>query len=381
MKRIGVNAIFLEPGMGGLETYVREMVPRLAERSGGAEVVVYCNPHGLAVLGDTGGAIIIEAPRMGRRGVRAVSESFVLGPVARRRCDVLLSPAFTAPLVLGPPGVVQVPDLIWKEVSDLGDGSSLTAHLLGTFAPLAARRAARVIAFTDHGAMKIVEHFQVPKAKIDVIGLGYDARVPVEPSSCDDVRLRLGLSNGPIVLNVAAKKAHKNLERLIDAMALVRRRHPDATLVLPGIHTGFEDVLRRRAADQGLGDAVRFPGYLPAADIEALYRMASCLAFPSYIEGFGLPLLEAMARDLPVVCASESAPAEVVADAALAVDPFSVSDLADAIGRLIDDRVLREILIARGRTRVLDFGWDKAVDATLASLGRAYRESRRFGVR
>jgi glycosyltransferase involved in cell wall biosynthesis len=176
------------------------------------------------------------------------------------------------------------------------------------------------------------------------------------------------------VLNVAMKKVHKNQLRLVQAMPRIRDAAPEARLVLPGARTPYEDALRQEAADLGLSDAVVFPGYVDEADLEGLYSAASVFIFPSLNEGFGLPVLEAMARDLPVVAADAGSLPEVAGDAALLVDPTSVEAIAGATSRVLTDAALRERLVAAGRDRPAAFTWERTAEGTLETWARALSE-------
>lgn len=379
-RRIGINALFLEPGMGGLETYVRELAPRLAGQASGSEVTLICNEKGQRLLAAEPWAseVKIEVPPLfGRQGLRAISELTALGAFASRRFDVLLNVALTAPMKTRAANVVLLADVTWLKFTDLEDGNRVTTRLWGRIVPPVARRADRLIALTQSGADDIAELLRVDPAKIDVIGLGFDAERRAAAAPADELRGRLGLEPGPLVLNVAAKKAHKNLMRLVDALAELRGRVPGAQLVLPGAPTAYEDALRSRASELGIADAVSFPGYVSDADLEGLYAIADCFAFPSSNEGFGLPLLEAMARDVPVVCADASALPEVVGDAALLVDPDSTTALARAIGDVLTDPELRTRLVAAGRERLPLFTWDRCASETLETLNRAVAQRAR----
>jgi glycosyltransferase involved in cell wall biosynthesis len=375
--RIGVNAAFLEPGMGGLETYVRELTPRLAAAAPDSRITVVCNPRGRALLAAEpwAGAVSLLVPRALKvPATKAAFELTALGAIASHRFDVLLNVALTAPLATRAANVVLLADVTWVVVDDLRDGGGATVKLWRTVVPPVARRADRVIALTRSGADDIVEHLGVRRERIDVIGLGYGSGAHATPTPAAALRASLGLGPGPVVLNVAAKKAHKNLMRLVEALALVRRDHPDAQLVMPGAPTPYQDELAARAAELGIGDAVALPGFVSPEDLEGLYALADCFAFPSINEGFGLPLLEAMARDVPVVTSATSAMPEVAGDAALLVDPRSVEAIADGIGQVLGDPAVRARLIAAGAGRLEAFTWEGCAEQTLATLGRARRE-------
>jgi glycosyltransferase involved in cell wall biosynthesis len=370
-RRIGINAVFLQPGMGGLETYMREVTPLLVAAAPDSHVTVVCSPQGRELLAAEPWAdrVTLTVPPVLRLPAsKAAFEVTALGALASRRFDVLLNVAMTAPLATRAANVVLLADVTWIVMDDLRDGGGATVKLWRTVIPPAARRADRVIALTGSGADDIVEHLRVARERIDVIGLGFGTTAGVAPTPEAQLRRMLGLGDGPVVLNVAAKKAHKNLIRLVEAMATVRERHPGALLVMPGAPTPYQDELVARAAALGIADAVVLPGFVDPADLEGLYAVADCFAFPSLNEGFGLPLLEAMARDVPVVTSTTSAMPEVAGDAALLVDPLSVAEIADGISRVLGDPAMRERLVAAGRRRLGVFTWEATARQTLASL-------------
>jgi glycosyltransferase involved in cell wall biosynthesis len=185
------------------------------------------------------------------------------------------------------------------------------------------------------------------------------------------LRERLGLGNGRIVLAVSAAKEHKNLARLVEAMQRVASDHPDALLVAPGNRTELHARLERRARELGVDGNVRFPGWVEAPDLEGLYAACSAFACPSLVEGFGLPVLEAMARGAPVTCARASSLPEVAGDAALYFDPLAPAEMAQAISRLLGDPELARDLARRGLERSHGFTWRRAAELTVACYERA----------
>jgi glycosyltransferase involved in cell wall biosynthesis len=239
--------------------------------------------------------------------------------------------------------------------------------------PQVARRSDRVIAISAAAGAEVRGALHVPDAKLDVIPLGFGtAADPGAATPEPELRARLGLGPGPIVLNVGQKKPHRNLERLVRAMVAVREAVPGAQLVLPGPpNAAAEDALRALAGAEGLDGAVTIPGFLDAADLEGLYAAARAFVLPSLAEGFGLPVLEAMARGLPVACTPDSAPGEVAGDAALALDPTSVASIAQATTTLLADDALRARLADAGRERAASFTWERCAAETLDSYRRA----------
>lgn len=377
--RAGVNAIFLEPGMGGLETYVLELLPALLRAEPDMRLTVLCNAQGRELLETQSwiDAVELETPRASVHGLRAIYELGPLGALAGRRFDVLHSPALTAPLFTRAANVVVLADTTWITVPDLGKGQAATVRLWQAVVPRVARRADRVVAISSASADDAERHLGVPRDRIDVIPLGYGTPPRVAPTPGPVLRERLGLGEGPIVLNVAMKKVHKNQLRLVQALPAVRERVPGAQLVLPGASTPYEEELRAEASRCGVGDAVALPGWVDEADLEGLYAAASAFVFPSLNEGFGLPVLEAMVRGLPVVASTAGSLPEVAGDAALLVDPTSVEAIAAATTRVLTEEPLRERLVAAGRERPAAFTWGRTASGTLASWQRALAVSSR----
>ncbi|MEX2031845.1 MAG: glycosyltransferase, partial [Dehalococcoidia bacterium] len=135
-----------------------------------------------------------------------------------------------------------------------------------------------------------------------MVPLGPGAEPSAEPTPEAELRSRFGHGSGPIVLSVGPVRAHKNLESLVEAAPLVKERNPEATFVLAGGFTGHLEALLGRAAELGVENEVRLPGWVDEADLEGLYRCAACFVLPSLNEGFGLPILEAMRRGVPAAC-------------------------------------------------------------------------------
>jgi glycosyltransferase involved in cell wall biosynthesis len=371
--RVGVNAIFLEPGMGGLETYLLQLVPEILRVEPAVRLTLMCNAKGreLFLAQPWASEVELLTPRASGRGLRALYELGPLGVLASRRFDVLHSPALTAPLKTTAANVVVLHDTTWITMPDLGRGQAATVRLWQLVVPRVARRADRVIAISMASAEDVERHLRVPRERIDVVPNGYGSPPRVRPTPELDLRRSLRLGDGPIVLNVGAKKVHKNQLRLVQAMLAIRNTAPEARLVLAGARTAYEDKLREEAVRLGLGEAVVFPGYVDHAHLEGLYAAASVFVFPSLNEGFGLPVLEAMARGVPVVTSSVSSLPEVAGDAALLVDPTSVDALGKATARVLADESLRKRLIAAGQRRPNSFTWERTAEATVATWHRA----------
>ena len=377
LKHLGVNAVFLQPRMGGLETYVRELLPAMLELRPDLRVSLFVTDAGRKALADESWATSVELvthPLVGIRYGKAAAELTIVGSLATRRgVEVLHSVALTAPLRMRAAGVITIADVTWlREPETVGP---VTALLWRVIVSTAARRADRVITLSEAARREILEDLPVRPERIDVVpcgsGNGFSANVSEER----DLRRRLGLGDRRVVLTVSALSRHKNLPPLIRALASVRKAHPDVVLVIPGNPTKHGSELEALARDLGVSEALSLPGWVDEADLEGLYRLASCFVFPSRREGFGMPILEAMARGVPVACSNVSAVPEVAGDAALYFGPERPDEIAQAIERLLGDAKLAAELAERGRDRQRMFTWSRAAEKTLAVYEHALRGS------
>jgi glycosyltransferase involved in cell wall biosynthesis len=378
--RVGINAIFLEPRMGGLDTYVRALVPELVRLAPEVSFSVFCNPRGREYLEGAGWGDLVELidrPVFGRRRMKAMSELTLLGALAGRRVDLLHSVAMTAPLRTRAVNVVTLADVTWIVAPDPAEAS--TVRLWRLIVPPVARRADRVLALSQAGADHVVEHLHVAPERIDVVPLAPGGSDRTAPTPEPELRSRLGLGAGPVLLTVSAKKVNKNLPRLIRAMVEVLEKWPNAMLVIPGNPTPHERELRDLAAELGIAASVVFPEYVDAPDLEGLYALSSCFVFASINEGFGIPILEAMRRNVPVACSCASSLPEVAGDAARYFDPYSVPDIASALIELLGNGGLAHELVRRGQERQRAFTWEATARGTLQTYARAWAESGRAG--
>jgi glycosyltransferase involved in cell wall biosynthesis len=373
LSHLGVNALFLEPRMGGIETYVRELYPAILDARPDLRISMFVSDRGRELIAAEPWADRIQLvthPLLGVPGVRALGEALLLDAVARRRgCQLLHSVALTAPIRPRVPSVIMVADVTW--LREPGAVPRLTRTLWKSLVIPAARRARRLIAISESARDEIAEDFQVPLDRIDVIPLGPGRDGAGEPTDEAELRARLGLGAGPVILAVSAFLAHKNVEGLVEAMPAIRATAPDAVLVLPGNWTPLQDEVRALARAHGVESTVVIPGWVDAADLESLYRAAACFVLPSRREGFGLPVLEAMRRGVPVACSQTSAVPEVAGDAALFFDPERPEEIAQAVTRILGDPGLAAELAERGKERSLLFTWRRSAEETLATFERA----------
>ncbi len=374
---VGLNLIYLVPGeTGGMEVVARELIPALlaAADGSGREIrfTAFVNREAAAASDGPWGELLpaVTVPVRARRREQWVFGEQVLLPAlaARAQVDLVHSLASTAP-AWGPfRRVVTVHDLIYARFPEAHSG--LRDRGMRVLVPLAVRRSHRVLADSQSTREDLVELLGTPPGRIDVAPLGFGVPPRGRALSEDRTRARFRLGARRVVLSLSAKRPHKNLLALLDALErLPAERRP--VLVLPGYPTWHEAELRARAAALGVLEDVRFEGWLTGEELEGLWALAEAFVFPSLYEGFGLPVLEAMHRGVPVACANASSLPEVAGDAALLFDPRDVAGIAASLERLLGDPALADDLRAKGRARAAEFTWARTARLTLDSYARA----------
>ena len=283
-------------------------------------------------------------------GPELLFEQLALPVLLRReRAALVHAPNCFLPLRRPCPGVVTVHDLAFEEYPE--DFAPRTGWKYRTFTPRAARSAERVICVSGFTAADVVRRYRVDEAKVRVI--------PNAPS------LPLGDAPAPggrYLLAVGDLRPKKNLLRLVQAFCALHADGLEHRLVLAGVDGGEGDRLVDAAGDA----PVDFAGYLSDADLDALMRGADALVHPSLWEGFGLVLVEAMARGVPVVAARATALPETGGDAAEYFDPLDVAAIGATIARVVGDRERHAELVARGRERVATLSWEHTAALTAA---------------
>jgi glycosyltransferase involved in cell wall biosynthesis len=372
LRRLGVNLLYLVPGaVGGSEIYARNLLRAIARRNPELELVAYVGREARDSLAQESWAgqteFVVSPAPSAIKPLRVAAELSWLPARARRdRVELLHSLGTTSPVWCPVPSVTTVLDVIYHHFPDTFPAASRLG--LRLVVPAGARRAERVIAISAAGKRDVAQTLHLRPDKIDVVHLGFAGKDASAPTPAAELRERHGLGEDPLVLTVAAALRHKNIFRLIEAFA---RLEGSARLVVVG-HAGLDQArLQAHAAELGVGERVHFTGWVDEADLEGFYAAASVFVYPSLMEGFGMPVLEAMYRDVAVACSNVSAMPEVVGDAAELFDPFDVDAIATAIARLLADPDRRAELVARGHERWKAFSWERAADETLAVYERA----------
>jgi glycosyltransferase involved in cell wall biosynthesis len=347
----------------GIGTYVRNLAREFARLPTSDTYVLICHPDDAAFVRALGPQFEAYPDTSANYSIR--EQLTVPLDLRRARVDLFHAPHYVVSPLVGCPVVVTIHDCIHLRFPQYLPNRM--AYLYArTFMAIGARRAKRIITVSQASKDDIQRYLRTPASKIEVIHNGLDARYlsPPDATEVDKVRERFIL-NAPFILYAGNIKPHKNVERLIEAFALLRQDgHQDFKLLIIGDELSKYPGLRRLVHRHHLHPHVRFFGFVSDATLAALYRLASIFVFPSLFEGFGFPPLEAMASGTPVITSNVSSLPEVVGDAAVLVDPLNPPAIAAAMARVLSDPALRRDLIARGHVRAQAFSWTEAAART-----------------
>lgn len=239
-------------------------------------------------------------------------------------------------------------------------------HYLDEVVPRSIASADHVLADSESTRADIISLYGAPPEKISVLLSGVnECFQPASQQDIDAMRVRYGIEGRTYIFTIGTVQPRKNYARLIHALAILRGRGYDLHLVIAGGKGWLEDPIYAAIRTHHMGEYVHFIGFAAEADLPALYTGSLCLAFPSLYEGFGLPILEAMACGTPTITSNISSLPEVAGDASLIIDPLDVEALADAIQRIVDDSALRQSLMQRGRLRAAEFTWQRSAQQLL----------------
>jgi glycosyltransferase involved in cell wall biosynthesis len=370
MGRLGIDARKLDDY--GIGSYLQGLLGELAHIGPPEGIVLLVAGESrdlVPEVPETWRLVEVDAP-----GYSLREQAVVLAAAIRSRVDLLHVPHYVLPWLFPGRMVATVHDIIHVLFPEFLRHSLAFAYARMSIRA-AVRRARRVITGSRTTADDLRRLFGASESRLRVIphGVHGEFLAAGDPAADEQARTRLGVS-GPYLLHVGNNKPHKNAEGLLKAYQLLVHdgRGPVPPLLMVG---GFEPDgdLAARARAMGLAEHVRCLGHVERAELAALFRGASAFVYPTLYEGFGLPVLEAMACGVPVVAGDIPAIQEVAGDAVMRVNPRDVVELVAAVRRVLEQPDLQHQLQKRGRARSLGYQWRRAAEATL-DVYRSVRE-------
>jgi glycosyltransferase involved in cell wall biosynthesis len=290
---------------------------------------------------------------------------FPLHLAFRTQIDVLFSPAHYSPRWYNGPLVVTIHDLSYYQFPQ--EFLKKDLYKLTYWTAESVQKAEKIIAVSKTTKKDIGQRFQSAVNKTTVIYNGFEKpeKIVVDPTA---VLSRFGLQKHQFLLFVGTLQPRKNVQVAIRAMKKILTQHPKFKLVIVGKKGWlYEDMFRLVELEQ-VGDAVIFTDYLPDEDVVVLYKTAFCFVHPSLYEGFGIPILEAMSYDCPVICSRTASLPEIGGDACMYFDPQDPDSLVQELNKLIASPSLRKELRSNGKKRIALFSWEQTGQQTLHLL-------------
>lgn len=363
--RIGINALYLLPGgVGGTEIYLRQLLRALAEIETPHQYIVFTNR-------ETGVDLVPQSPQFqhcpqpvhaANRASRILYEQLRLPGVLRsQKISVLLNPGFTAPFAIRIPSVTVFHDL--QHVRHPEHFRWVDFPFWRLLLWQAAKKSTHLIAVSEATRRDLLSHYRLSSDAVSVVAHG------VEPEFFSLVRERDDQT--PYILCVSTLHPHKNLLRLVKVFARLQQRHPRLRLVLAGMRGFHAGGIEKQIADSGVTGSVEVTGWIARERLYELYRRATIFVYPSTFEGFGMPVLEALAVGVPTACSDIPPLREAAGEAALFFHPLHDDEIFAALDQLLSDSFLATRLSAAGPPRAHLYTWAQAAQATVAQLEAA----------
>ena len=362
---IAIDAHSVGAQLGGNESYITNLIESLADIDSVNRYTLYVTkPEAAKRFANRWPNFTLRTTLPHTPLVRV---PLTLSAELRRHPVDLLHVQFTAPPFCPCPVVASIHDLSFEHLPKTFKRRSRMQLRLTV--GQTARKAARILALSEYSRGDIIETYGIAPDRVSVTPPAAPGHFAPVTDSLELARVRRNYGiEDEYILSVGSIQPRKNLARLIAAYASLRRLRPQAKLpqlVLVGKKAWLFDETLRAAAEHGLTSDIIFTGYVPEADLPPLYSGARCFIYPSYFEGFGLPVLEAMQCGTPVIAGNRTSLPEVVGDAGLLVDPFDEQALALAMAGIIENSDLAAELRVKGLKRARDFSWRKTARMTL----------------
>ncbi len=380
--RVGIDTFGADGGKSGLSQYIIKLLQQLALIPNGPEfeVIVYEDEKSLFLPPGDKMAPICFGKGLHNPLVNLAWHLFSLPLLCKKRgYDVLFLPAANrrAPFWLPCPSVGTVHDFSSTHVEDKYDKARM--FFIKRYTPVLIRRLNMVLTVSENSKRDIVSFCGIPEEKVVVTPNGVDLEVyfPQDGSAAlDRVQAKYAIRSPYILYVSRIEHPGKNHVRLINAFSRLKAKTKiPHQLVLAGTPWGRVEEVYEAAARSDYTEDISFIGFVDGSDLPSLYCAADLFVFPSLYEGFGMPILEAMACGTPVLCSNVSSMPEVAGDAALLFDPHDEDDICRSMEKILVDDDLRREFVQKGLARSALFSWSSAARTTLDVINQVYKEN------
>lgn len=371
-KRIGIDARFYGPVGKGLGRYTKEIVDNILRMDSEHFYVIFLSPENYDLFSSENKNV--KKVLVKSRWYSFAEQVFFPWQIYKEKLDLMHFTHFNVPIFNPVNFVVTIHDLILTRFST--QRATLLPPLYYKIKYLgykfvisrAISKAKKIIAVSEFTKKDLEKKFKVKKDKIEVIYEGVsDLNLYNDENNDSDKKVLKSYNIGDIryLLYVGNAYPHKNLEGLLDVFKKIKKDFPSILLVLVGKEDYFYKRLKKHAQSLNLStDDVIFADYVPDKELASLYRNALAYVFPSLYEGFGLPPLEAMSYNCPVVSSNQASLPEILGDSALYFDPYSNIDVYEKIKKIIKNKHLRKELAEKGKTQINQYTWFSCAHST-----------------
>ena len=375
---IGINLTAFTPGeMGGSETYVRQLIHHLQQVDRDHNYTLFCNPQYEKEFPLFNNSFKFVPSSLTPHSLK----DFVCGIIRHKlrlaynlmKLDVMHHPLYSFdPYGAKIPAVFTFYDMQHEFLPQFFSVDELKERK-ETYRPLT-EQATRVITISQHVKKCLVDRYEIDQDKIDVtyLGCGAEYHAIEDRKALEVVKSKYALDK-PFMFYPAATWPHKNHKKLLLALKMLKNNYGfEGSLVLTGIAKQEHNEIFQQIDLLGIANDVILLGYIPYHELPYIYNMARLLVFPSLFEGFGIPLVEAMACGCPVVCSNVTSIPEIIGDAGIMFDPDSVEDMSEKLWQVWTDNALAKDMKLKGFERFVNFKWENTAKKTVESYKKTY---------
>lgn len=363
---IGINLLYLIPTVvGGTETYARELINSMCKKLSEQDtLIIFCGRESAQTFTEKTKLKIVCLPIYStNRILRVIAEQLLLPFYCSYfKVNLLLSLGYSQPLILPCKSIVTIHDLNWYYYPT--DFSKLSLYIWKYLTIYSALRANAIIAISNSTKKSLITILKIDPLKISVIYHGIPRSLSINNSTILAVSAKYKLPK-QYIFTTLSHYSHKNLETLVKAFLIVQSKIEDLHLLIGGTGTNLARASRKKYINSLGNSHIHLLPFVDHAELSVIYQLSQIFVFPSAYEGFGLPVLEAMAHKVPVISSNAYSLEEVVGQGGILVDTYEVDEYVSAIKKLLQDKIIRNKYVQAGTKQAMKFNWDNSAQETL----------------